>query len=114
MQLLRGTLDMLVLKALASETRHGYGVVAWVLERTGGRLEIEEGALYTALHRMEDRRWLHSSWGISENNRRAKYYRITRKGRSQLQRANDEWESYAAAVADVMSGHGDCSVREAP
>lgn len=106
LQLLRGTLDMLVLKALAAEPRHGYGVAAWVSAATRGGLEIEEGALYTALHRMEQRRWLVSRWGLSENNRRAKYYRLTDKGRKQLQRANERWNRYAEAVFAVMRAGG--------
>ncbi len=105
--LLRGTLDMLILKALETEDRHGYGVVAWVSEVTGGGLEIEEGALYTALHRMEQRRWLTSRWGVSENNRRAKYYRLTDTGRRQLRSANDHWNRYAEAVFAVMRSNDD-------
>lgn len=100
--LLRGTLDMLVLQALEGEPRHGYGVAAWISQVTGERLEIEEGALYNALHRMETRRWLASRWGVSENNRRAKYYRLTPRGRRQLHRARERWSSYVDAVAAVM------------
>ncbi|NKB90288.1 MAG: PadR family transcriptional regulator [Acidobacteria bacterium] len=107
LQLLRGTLDMLMLKALADGDLHGYGVVAWIRERTNGQLEIEEGALYTALHRMEGRRWLRSRWGISENNRRAKYYRITAAGRRQLDQEDARWRSYASAVFDVMGSPGE-------
>jgi len=105
-EVLRGTLDMLVLKALADGPRHGYGVAGWVSDTTGGRLDIEEGALYTALHRMEQRRWLTSKWGISENNRRAKFYQLTAKGRRQLERESERWADYADAVATVM-GAGD-------
>lgn len=107
LQLLRGTLDMLVLKALEAEPRHGYAVAAWVSETTGRRLEVEEGALYNALHRMEERRWLVSRWGVSENNRRAKYYRLTPKGRRQLERASRRWHSYTDAVAAVLAAGGD-------
>lgn len=104
LQLLRGTLDMLLLKALEAEPEHGYGLAAWVSARTGGRLAIEEGALYTALHRMEEKRWIASRWGVSENKRRAKYYRLTERGRKQLERANERWNRYADAVFAVMGG----------
>lgn len=106
LQLLRGTLDMLVLKALEAEPRHGYGIAQWIHEVTGERLQIEDGALYNALHRMEERRWLISRWGVSDNNRRAKYYRLTRRGRRQLERASERWSEYADAVFAVM-GSGD-------
>jgi len=102
LQLLRGTLDVLVLKALVQGPQHGYAVARWIHETTDGSLEIEDGALYNALHRMEKRRWLASRWGISENNRRAKYYRLTPKGREELDAASETWESYAAAVFKVL------------
>jgi transcriptional regulator len=102
MNLLQGTLDLLVLKALAAEPRHGYGVVEWVRNTTGGTFEIEDGALYTALHRMEKRGWLRSKWGVSESNRRAKFYALTAKGRKQLEQASEDWSRYTAAVAQVL------------
>jgi PadR family transcriptional regulator, regulatory protein PadR len=100
--LLQGTLDMLVLKALVFGPRHGYGVTRWVRETTGGRLDIEEGALYTALHRMERRGWISAEWGVSENNRRARYYRLTRQGRRHLQAELRAWQRYTAAVRQVL------------
>jgi PadR family transcriptional regulator, regulatory protein PadR len=100
--LLQGTLDMLVLKALVFGPRHGYGVTRWVRETTGGRLDIEEGALYTALHRMERRGWISAEWGVSENNRRAKYYALTAEGRRQLRTQTKAWSEYAAAVSAVL------------
>ena len=103
MNLLQGTLDMLVLRALAGEPRHGYGVVDWVRRTTGGTIEVEDGALYTSLHRMHERGWLTAEWGVSENNRRAKYYGLTPAGRARLREAADEWERYAAAVAQVLT-----------
>jgi PadR family transcriptional regulator, regulatory protein PadR len=102
MNLLQGTLDLLVLKALSSGPQHGYGVARWVHETTDGTLEVEEGALYTSLHRMERRGWLESEWGVSENNRRAKYYSLTRTGRRQLTHELGTWVRYAEAVFKVV------------
>ena len=100
--LLQGTLDMLVLKALTWGPRHGYQVVRWIRDTTDDVLHVEDGALYTALHRMEKRGWLGSTWGMSETNRRAKYYTLTPIGRRQLQAEHASWERYAAAVFKVM------------
>jgi transcriptional regulator len=102
LNLVQGTLDLLVLKALAGSARHGYGVAAWVRAVTEGALEIEEGALYTSLHRMERRGWIRSEWGVSENNRRAKYYGLTARGRKQLESESKTWTRYADAVQKVM------------
>ena len=102
MTLLQGTLDVLVLKALANEVRHGYGVAEWIRRTTDGTLEIEDGALYTSLHRMEKRGLLKATWGVSENNRRAKFYELTRKGVKELASATTDWERYAAAVFKVL------------
>ena len=101
--LLQGTLDVLVLKALAWGPRHGYGVAAWIRETTDDALRVEEGALYTALPRMEKRRWLESEWGLSENNRRAKFYRLTDAGRKQLGQSARDWTAYAEAVSRVLT-----------
>jgi PadR family transcriptional regulator, regulatory protein PadR len=100
--LIQGTLDMLVLKALVFGPRHGYAVTGWVRQTTQGRLDIEEGALYTALHRMERRGWVEAEWGVSENNRRAKYYSLTSEGRRQLRAQSRTWREYAAAVSMVL------------
>jgi transcriptional regulator len=102
MALLQGTLDMLVLKALIFGPRHGYAVARWVRATTDGTLDIEEGALYTALHRMEKRDWLTSEWGLSENNRRAKYYSLTPGGQEQLRSESTAWTRYAEAVFKVI------------
>ena len=102
LSLLQGTLDVLVLKALVFGPLHGYAVARWIRDTTDGTLEIEEGALYTALHRMEKRRWLQSEWGVSENNRRAKYYALTDAGRQQLAASTDGWTRYAEAVFKVL------------
>jgi transcriptional regulator len=102
LDLIKGTLDMLVLKALSFGTLHGYAISRWVRERTGGVLGIEDAALYQALHRLERRGWIESEWGLSENNRRAKYYELTVKGRRQLQSEDTQWRQYAEAVFSVL------------
>ena len=102
LNLLQGTLDVLVLKTLLLGPRHGYGVAQWIRETTDDALNIEDGALYTALHRMEKRKWLSSDWGLSENNRKAKYYRLTSAGRKQLQTRTRDWTKYAEAVFKVL------------
>jgi PadR family transcriptional regulator PadR len=103
LDLLRGTLDVLVLKTLAWGPRHGYDVARWIRERSDEALRIEEGALYTALHRMEARGWIAAEWGVSENNRRAKYYELTTAGRRQLTRQSADWARYAEAVFRVLN-----------
>ncbi|MGH7575554.1 MAG: PadR family transcriptional regulator [Longimicrobiales bacterium] len=101
MQVLQGTLDVLVLKALSGGARHGYAVARWIRGATD-ELLIEDRALYVALHRMEQRGWIASEWGVSENNRRAKYYALTAAGRKQLRAQSARWERYAAAVTKVL------------
>jgi PadR family transcriptional regulator len=102
LDLLQGTLDLLILKALTWGPRHGYATASWIRQTTNQRLQIEEGALYTALHRMEKRGWLESEWGLSENNRKAKYYQLTAQGRRQLQNKTAVWTEYASAVFQVL------------
>jgi len=102
LRLLQGTLDMLVLKGLTFGPRHGYAVARWIREQTDGTLDIEDGALYTALHRMEKRGWLASEWGTSENNRRAKYYALTDEGRRQLEVDTRSWRLYVDAVFQIL------------
>lgn len=101
--LLQGTLDVLVLQALAAEPRHGYGVADWIRRTSGGTLEIEDGALYTSLHRMARRGLLDSTWGLSDNNRRAKYYSLTPEGHKELEASTREWTLYAEAMAKVLA-----------
>ena len=101
-RLLQGTLDVLILKALQGEPRHGYALSSWIRETTDGVLQIEDGALYTALHRMEKRKWLRAEWGLSETNRRVKTYQITADGRAQLAARSDSWNEYAEAMAKVL------------
>ena len=98
LDLLKGTLDLLVLKALTWGPRHGYAVARWIEDATSGALEIEEGALYHALHRLEKQGWLESEWGVSENNRRAKYYSLTTSGRKQFAVRTATWTRYSNAV----------------
>ena len=100
--LLPGTLDMLVLKALRTEARHGYAIAQFIQRASDEVLRVEEGALYPALHRLELRGLLRSEWGASENNRRAKYYRLTALGRRELEREAADWDRVAAAVTRVM------------
>ena len=99
---LQGTLDMLVLKALVRGPMHGYDVAEHILAWSGDVLRVEEGALYPALHRLELRGLLTSEWGVSANNRRAKYYRLTAAGRKQLVAQSSEWKRLSSAVARVM------------
>ena len=96
--ILRGTLDLLILQALSRGDTHGYGVARWIQQATRDALAIGEGTLYPALHRLEERGWVSATWGASENNRQAKYYALTRKGRAQLRVEADNWRRYAAAV----------------
>ena len=102
LKLIRGTVDLLILKTLTRGPEHGYGVSAWIRERSGGELGIEDAALYQALHRLERREFIVSEWGLSENNRRAKYYEITRKGRHFLARESSAWGRYSRAVSTVL------------
>jgi PadR family transcriptional regulator, regulatory protein PadR len=96
--ILRGTLDLLILKALSWGPSHGYGVARWIERATADALEVGEGTLYPALHRLEERGWVVASWGTSENNRRAKFYALTAAGRGQLGVEVESWRRYAAAV----------------
>jgi len=102
MDLRQGTLDLFILRALADGARHGYGVVAWLRDASGGELDVEEGALYHALHRMEKRGWLRADWGASANNRQARFYRLTPLGRRELARERTRWEGYAAMAARIL------------
>jgi transcriptional regulator len=102
LDLLQGTLDVLVLKALTWGPRHGYAVARWIKDRSDAALQVEDRALYVALHRMEERGWIESEWGLSENNRRAKYYQLTGRGRHQLRAHADRWVRYAHAVSKVL------------
>jgi PadR family transcriptional regulator PadR len=102
LQLLQGTLDVLVLKTLSWGPRHGYEIAQWIRDTTDAELQVEDRALYVSLHRMEERGWLGCEWGLTENNRRAKYYQLTPEGRQQLASKTDLWSRYAAAVFKVL------------
>ena len=101
-ELLRGTLDLLILKALQLGPRHGLGVARRVEQLTGGTFQVKPGSLFPALYRMEEAGWLVSSWGASETNRRAKYYRLTAAGRRQLDAETSEWKRIAVAIAFAL------------
>ena len=100
--LLKGTLDLLIMKALTLGPQHGYGIARWLEESSHALLRIEEGSLYPALYRMEKRGWIRSEWGISESNRNARYYRITRQGQDQLQLQELGWERLVRAISLVL------------
>jgi len=100
--LLQGTVDLLVLRALQPGPTHGYAVSRWVRDRTDGVLAIEDAALYQALHRLEARGLIEAEWGLSDNNRRAKYYNLTADGRSRLRAEVTTWKRYAAAMVKVL------------
>ena len=100
--LLHGTLDLLVLRGLAGAPMHGFALSKWIDERTGGDLGIVDSALYKALHRLEDTGAVHAEWGASDNNRRAKYYSLTTKGRRQLRDEVATWKHYVATVTGIL------------
>lgn len=100
--LLQGTLDLLILKALVSEPRHGLGISKRIEQITNGTFHVKPGSLFPALHRMEEAGWLASSWGESENNRRAKYYRLTKAGLRQLETEQEEWGRISLAIASAL------------
>ncbi len=100
--LLQGTLDMLILKTVALEPAHGYGISQRIQQISRDILKVQQGSLYPALYRLERQGWIASGWGTSENNRKAKYYRITRAGRRQLEQETTNWERLVAAVGQVM------------
>jgi PadR family transcriptional regulator len=100
--LLQGTLDLLILRALATGERHGVGVSRRIEQMTGGTFSVQPGSLFPALHRLEEAGWLASAWDASENNRRAKYYRLTRAGRRQLGEETAEWKRIATAIARAL------------
>jgi PadR family transcriptional regulator, regulatory protein PadR len=102
-ELLHGTLEVMVLKTLSWGPMHGYGIGRWIEEQGGNALSIEEGSLYPALYRLERKGWIDAEWGLSEKNRRAKYYRLTQKGRAALKANASTWAEFVQAVARVMN-----------
>jgi transcriptional regulator len=103
--LLQGTLDLLILKALAAGELHGLGVSRRIGQMTQGTFQVKPGSLFPALHRMEEAGWLRSFWGESENNRRAKFYRLTKAGRIQLEAEKDQWSLIALAMSHALGAH---------
>lgn len=98
----QGTLDFLILKTLAGGELHGYAVARSIFDRSGEELQIEEGTLYPALHRLEDKGWIEAEWGVSENNRRAKFYRLTPAGERELAKRAGNWRRFTTAVNRVV------------
>lgn len=98
----QGTLDLLILKALALEPQHGWAISERLHRMSSASLQIRQGSLYPALHRLERRAWIKATWGTSDNNRRAKYYELTRKGRAQLDAETSAWRKLTAAIAQVL------------
>lgn len=102
LELIQGTLDMLILRTLAWQPQHGYGISEWLRTQSAGAFDVQDAALYKALRRLESRGWVDSHWGLSDNNRRARFYRLTRTGRAQLRAEKAAFEEYVRAVFDVM------------
>jgi len=99
----KGTLDVLVLKALSWAPMHGFEITAWLEAHSGGRLEVDDSALYQALYRMEQRRLVTAEWGVTENNRRARYYRVTAAGRAHLRAETARWLEYSETVTGILT-----------
>jgi transcriptional regulator len=100
--LMQGTLELLILKTLSRDSMHGYGIAQRIHETVDDLLKIEDGSLYPALYRMEERGWITSDWGVSENNRRAKFYKLTRTGRKQLGAESANWERVSRAITRIL------------
>jgi PadR family transcriptional regulator, regulatory protein PadR len=101
--LLQGTLDLLILKSLALEPMHGLGIARRVEQITGGTFQVKPGSLFPALHRMEEEGWVNAAWGESENNWRAKYYRLTKTGRRQLETETERWSRISVAIGQALA-----------
>ena len=101
--ILKGTLGVLILKAVSWGPMHGFGIASWLDQHSGGVVGIDDSALYQALHRLEERGYVQADWGITENNRRARYYRLTTAGRRQLQSEVDSWLQYAQSVTAILT-----------
>ena len=102
LDLLKGTLGLLLLKALSDEPKHGHQIMRWIRQITDGAFQVEEGAIYPALHRLEAKRLISAEWRTTENNRKGKYYRLTAKGRKQLAAESERWERYVDTVGKVL------------
>jgi transcriptional regulator len=106
LELLQGTLDLLILKVLSGGPSHGYGIGLAIRDASGERLIVEDKALYVSLHRMEEREWVASQWGVSDNNRKARYYQLTAAGRKVLRQKTSDWTDYVDAVFRVLHPAG--------
>lgn len=104
---LRGTLDLMILQALRHGAEHGYGITRWIREHSGDVLQVEDGALYPALHRLVERKWISAAWGVSENNRRARYYQLTDVGRRQLEAELRNWTIFSEALGKLVRTGGE-------
>jgi transcriptional regulator len=102
LDLVRGTVDVLILKVLTWGPQHGFGVAKWIRQATDGELLVEDSSLYPALHRMEEREWIAAEWDLTENGRRAKFYKLTALGRQELRRQTATWTRYSKAVTKVI------------
>lgn len=109
LELLPGTLDLLILRALSAGPSHGYGIAQAIKDSSGDRLIVEDKALYVSLHRMEEREWVTSDWGVSDNNRRARYYQLSAAGRKALRQKTADWTAYVNAVFGVLHPAGGAS-----
>ena len=101
--IVKGTLDILVLKALSWTPMHGFEITQWVETRSGGALDVRDSALYQALHRLEERELVAAEWGVTENNQRARYYKLTKAGRTKLAAETAQWVRYASTVTDILT-----------
>lgn len=101
-EILKGTLDLLILRSLTQNPRHGYGIAQWLEETSEGLLQIEQGSLYPALYRMEDRGWISARWGLTDLNRKAKFYRLTARGREQLEAEEKGWNRLVKAISLIL------------
>ena len=103
LEVLQGTLDMLILKAINGPPQHGYGIARWIEQMTKDVLQVEEGSLYPALHRLERGKLISAKWGVSQNNRKAKFYRLTARGKARLQSEVSDWARFTEAVGFVLN-----------
>jgi PadR family transcriptional regulator, regulatory protein PadR len=101
--LLKGTLDLLVLKALTWEPMHGFGIASWLDQHSDGALGVDDSAMYQALHRLEGRGHIEAEWGVTENNRRARYYKLTAAGKRHLRAETESWLRYTTSVTSILS-----------
>ena len=105
-EILKGTLDMLILRSLSQEPKHGYGIAQWLEETSRELLRIEQGSLYPALYRMEEKGWISARWGVTDLNRRAKFYALSTRGREQLELETRGWERMVEAISLILTPQG--------